>query len=90
MSDDRERAKFERHFMDAGAKLSDFKLTPDGLYNLDVVNQSWEGWKARAAMDKAEHIKQWLRAQANAEKDPKAKAAFVEAHNAIVLFARKR
>lgn len=32
----------------------------------------------------------WLRRQANAENDPKAKAAFVEAHNAILALAEGR
>lgn len=50
MSDDIERARFERYFMDQGASLGDFKLAPDGLYNLNTVQQTWEGWKARAAL----------------------------------------
>jgi hypothetical protein len=32
----------------------------------------------------------WLRRQASAEKEPKAKAAFVEAHNAILAIAEGR
>lgn len=50
MNEDIERARFERHFMDQGASLGDFKLAPDGLYNLNTVQQTWEGWKARAAL----------------------------------------
>jgi hypothetical protein len=32
----------------------------------------------------------WLRRQANAEKEPKARAAFIEAHNAILAKAEGR
>lgn len=32
----------------------------------------------------------WLRRQANAEKEPKARAAFIEAHNAILALAEGR
>lgn len=50
MNEELERVRFERHFMEQGAKLSDFKLAPDGQYNLNDVQQTWEGWKARAAL----------------------------------------
>lgn len=53
MNEELERARFERHFMDKGASLGDFKLAPDGIYNLNTVQQTWEGWKARAAFDHA-------------------------------------
>ena len=38
--------------------------------------------------DVAEQIRIWLRAQANAEQEPKAKSAFVEAHNAALKIIR--
>jgi hypothetical protein len=50
MEEDIERAQFERYFMEQGASLGDFKLAPDGQYNLNIVQQTWEGWKARAAL----------------------------------------
>ena len=50
MNEELERAKFERHFMDQGATLGDFRIAPDGQYNLNTVQQTWEGWKARAAL----------------------------------------
>lgn len=51
MNEELERSRFERHFMDQGAKFGDFKLAPDGHYNLNDVQQTWEGWKARAALE---------------------------------------
>jgi hypothetical protein len=50
MKEDIERAQFELHFMEKGASIGDFKLAPDGQYNLNTVQQTWEGWKARAAL----------------------------------------
>lgn len=35
-------------------------------------------------------ITNWLRRQANAEAEPKAKAAFIEAHNAVLGIAEGR
>lgn len=38
--------------------------------------------------ERLDHAVSWLRRQANAEKEPKAKAAFVEAHNALLAIAQ--
>lgn len=49
-----------------------------------------ERLRATAATAKSEGLKEaanWLRRQANAEKEPKARAAFIEAHNAILALA---
>lgn len=51
----------------------------------DIAEGRTEGRKA-GLMEAAN----WLRRQANAEKEPKAKAAFVEAHNAILALAEGR
>lgn len=40
--------------------------------------------RAAAEVERAGRARQWLRAQTNAEKEPKARAAFVEAHNAVL------
>ena len=40
--------------------------------------------------ERLSHIVSWLRGQANSEKEPKAKAAFIEAHNAVLGIAEGR
>lgn len=53
----------------------------------------WSSADEEQAEGRKDGLKQaanWLRRQANAETDPKVKAAFVEAHNAILALAEGR
>jgi len=59
----------------------------------DRRSDAAKAWNTRAALsaprdDVAEQIRIWLRAQANTEQEPKAKSAFVEAHNAALKIIR--
>lgn len=46
--------------------------------------------RAHEGVEHGGKIRNWLRAQANAEKEPKAKAAFIEAHNAALAIIEGR
>ena len=59
-------------------------------YRTEVEN--YDKWKARAeaAEKRLNGCRQWLRANSNAERNPDARAAFIEAHNAILAIIEDR
>ena len=46
--------------------------------------------RAHEADERGRRVRNWLRGQANAEREPKAKAAFIEAHNAALAIIEGR
>jgi ABC-type nitrate/sulfonate/bicarbonate transport system substrate-binding protein len=63
----------------------------DKMATQEELNRMFEQQRLDAA--RTEGLKtaaNWLRRQANAEKEPKARAAFIEAHNAILALAEGR
>lgn len=58
--------------------------------NWDAVEQEAEAARQEGRIDGLKEAANWLRQQANAETEPKARAAFIEAHNAILSLAEGR